>query len=92
MAWADALVCAQAFHWFATEVALGEIHRVLKPGGRPGLVWNVRDESVDWVAAITSAAQVQGAVQEAAYLRGIRRAHFHGWRRRKVRRAAPGKA
>ncbi|MFJ3483112.1 class I SAM-dependent methyltransferase [Pseudomonas sp. NPDC090202] len=50
---ADALVCAQAFHWFAEEAALAEIHRVLKPEGRLGLIWNVRDESVDWVAAIT---------------------------------------
>ncbi|MEX5548422.1 methyltransferase domain-containing protein [Pseudomonas pergaminensis] len=50
---ADAVVCAQAFHWFSTEAALAEIHRVLKPQGRLGLVWNVRDESVDWVAAIT---------------------------------------
>ncbi|AJZ96241.1 class I SAM-dependent methyltransferase [Pseudomonas fluorescens] len=49
----DAVVCAQAFHWFSTEAALAEIHRVLKPDGRLGLVWNVRDESVDWVAAIT---------------------------------------
>jgi ubiquinone/menaquinone biosynthesis C-methylase UbiE len=50
---ADALVCAQAFHWFANAAALAEIHRVLRPGGRLGLIWNVRDESVDWVAAIT---------------------------------------
>lgn len=50
---ADVLVCAQAFHWFSTEAALAEIHRVLKPEGRLGLVWNVRDESVGWVAAIT---------------------------------------
>lgn len=49
----DALFCAQAFHWFATETALIEIHRALRPGGRFGLIWNVRDESVDWVAAIT---------------------------------------
>ena len=49
----DALVCAQAFHWFANAAALEEIRRVLKPGGRLGLVWNVRDESVDWVAEIT---------------------------------------
>jgi SAM-dependent methyltransferase len=49
----DAVVCAQAFHWFASREALTEIHRVLKPGGWLGLVWNVRDESVDWVARLT---------------------------------------
>lgn len=50
----DVLLCAQAFHWFANGEALDEFHRVLKPGGRLGLVWNVRDESVDWVAALTA--------------------------------------
>ena len=49
----DALVCAQSFHWFASRASLDEFARVLKPGSRLGLVWNVRDESVDWVAAIT---------------------------------------
>jgi len=50
---ADAVLCAQSFHWFATEAVLQEIHRVLKPSGKLGLIWNVRDESVDWVVAIT---------------------------------------
>ena len=50
---ADAIVCAQAFHWFASEAALREFHRLLRPDGRLGLVWNVRDETVDWVAGIT---------------------------------------
>ena len=50
---AQAIVCAQAFHWFAQPAALAEMHRVLAPAGRLGLVWNVRDESVDWVAAIS---------------------------------------
>lgn len=50
----DAVVCAQAFHWFASREALDEFHRVLRPGGRLALVWNVRDESVDWVAALTA--------------------------------------
>ncbi|TNC16160.1 methyltransferase domain-containing protein [Methylobacterium terricola] len=50
----DALVCAQAFHWFATPAALAEIRRVLRVGGRFGLVWNVRDEATSWVRALTA--------------------------------------
>lgn len=50
----DAVVCAQAFHWFATERSLAEIARVLRPGGALGLIWNVRDESVAWVRALTA--------------------------------------
>lgn len=45
----DAVVSAQAFHWFDAPRALAEVHRVLRPGGRLALVWNVRNERVDWV-------------------------------------------
>ena len=50
----DAIVCAQAFHWFASAAALAEMRRVLKPGGMLGLIWNVRDESVGWVARLSA--------------------------------------
>jgi SAM-dependent methyltransferase len=45
----DAVTVGQAFHWFDGDAALAEIHRVLRPGTRLGLIWNVKDESVDWV-------------------------------------------
>lgn len=49
----DVVVCSQSFHWFSTSAALEEIRRVLRPGGALGLIWNVRDESVEWVERLT---------------------------------------
>jgi SAM-dependent methyltransferase len=43
------VVVGQAFHWFDGDAALVEIHRVLRPGGKLGLIWNVKDETVDWI-------------------------------------------
>jgi SAM-dependent methyltransferase len=42
---AAVVTVAQAFHWFDTERALQEVHRVLAPGGVLALVWNRRDLS-----------------------------------------------
>jgi len=39
----DVVTVAQAFHWFANDEAVAEIHRVLRAGGRLAVVWNRRD-------------------------------------------------
>jgi SAM-dependent methyltransferase len=49
----DAVVVAQAFHWFQGEAALKEIYRILRPHGKLGLIWNVRDERLDWISQLT---------------------------------------
>jgi len=66
---ADAVFVGQAFHWFDGPAALAEIARVLVPGGVLGLVWNLRDESVPWVADLTAA--LRGAADVLAVSRGI---------------------
>ncbi|MUM16374.1 class I SAM-dependent methyltransferase [Mycobacterium sp. CBMA271] len=46
----DAVLVAQAWHWVDPERAIPEVARVLRPGGRLGLIWNTRDERLGWVA------------------------------------------
>jgi SAM-dependent methyltransferase len=48
----DAVLVAQAWHWVDRSRAVPEVARVLVPGGRLGLVWNIRDEREGWVAEL----------------------------------------
>lgn len=50
----DAVLVAQAWHWFDPQLAVKEVSRVLRPGGRLGLVWNTRDERLGWVKDLGS--------------------------------------
>ena len=68
----DAVVVAQAFHWFAGPVALAEIRRVLVPGGGLGIVWNTRDVSVPWVRRVSELLEEPTA--------GIPRAASGAWK------------
>lgn len=46
---ADGVFISSAWHWMDPEVALAEITRVLRDGGRFGLIWTSRDRQVGWL-------------------------------------------
>ncbi|OYN85406.1 class I SAM-dependent methyltransferase [Parenemella sanctibonifatiensis] len=53
----DACVFGQSWHWVDPVAACAEMDRVLRPEGILGLVWNMRDHRIDWVAAL---AEIMG--------------------------------
>lgn len=57
----DAVVLGQAWHWVDPVAASAELGRILKPGGTLGLIWNSRDESVQWVARLGGIMQGSNA-------------------------------
>lgn len=64
----DAVVVGQAFHWFDADRALPEMVRVLRPGGRLGLLWNLYDDRVDWVASLCDLCETEARVTLSAEL------------------------
>jgi SAM-dependent methyltransferase len=49
---ADAVFVSTAWHWLDPARAVPEIARVLRPGGRLGVIWTSRDRDQDWVAEL----------------------------------------
>jgi SAM-dependent methyltransferase len=49
---ADAVFVSSAWHWMDPERAIPEIGRVLRDGGRLGLIWTSRNREVDWVCEL----------------------------------------
>jgi SAM-dependent methyltransferase len=49
---ADAVFVSTAWHWLDPALAVPEIARVLRPGGRLGVIWTSRDRDQDWVAEL----------------------------------------
>ena len=53
----DLVLCAQSFHWFDAPAALREFHRILKPGGRLALMWNLKEDGEAFSATFTGIAE-----------------------------------
>ena len=62
----DAVIIGQAWHWVDIDAASTEIARVLRSGGALGLVWNLRDERIDWVRRMTEIMRPSNAEQMLA--------------------------
>lgn len=48
---ADAVLASSAWHWMNPDLAIPEIGRVLRDGGRFGVTWPGRDREVTWIRA-----------------------------------------
>jgi SAM-dependent methyltransferase len=46
---ADAVFVSSAWHWMDPELAVPEISRVLRDGGRFGVIWTGREPRIEWL-------------------------------------------
>ncbi|PRA82875.1 class I SAM-dependent methyltransferase [Microbacterium sp. MYb66] len=49
----DAVVLGQAWHWVDPVAGSAEVGRAVRSGGVLGLIWNIRDDRVEWVRRLT---------------------------------------
>jgi SAM-dependent methyltransferase len=77
---ADGVFVSSAWHWMDSGRAAGEIARVLRDGGRFGVIWTGRDREVDWlreagrqVMAATAGPEDHGDAHDGGVPRSRRR-------------------
>jgi SAM-dependent methyltransferase len=89
----DVVTAAATLHRFAPGLALTEIARVLRPGGRLAVAYNTRDDTVPWVRRLSEILQQAdpdamrgdfgvdsvGQLAESPYFLGLERRNFRNW-------------
>jgi len=58
---ADGVFVSSAWHWLDPGLAVPEIGRVLRDGGRLGVIWTSRDRRTEWVAELDRSRGPQAA-------------------------------
>ena len=74
---ADGVFISSAWHWLDPERAPAEIARVLRDGGRLGLIWTSRDRQVEWLEELDESRGRNRADRPD----GEGAARTRGWRR-----------
>ena len=89
----DVVTAAATLHRFAPGLALTEIARVLRPGGRLAVAYNTRDDTVPWVRRLSDILQqadpnaMRGdygvhsmdQVADSPYFLRLERRNFRNW-------------
>jgi SAM-dependent methyltransferase len=89
----DVVTAAATLHRFAPGLALTEIARVLRPGGRLAVAYNTRDDTVPWVRRLSDilqradpnamrgdfGAESVNQVADSPYFLHLERRNFRNW-------------
>jgi SAM-dependent methyltransferase len=89
----DVVTAAATLHRFAPGLALTEIARVLRPGGRLAVAYNTRDDTVPWVRRLSDilqradpnamrgdfGAESVDQVADSPYFLHLERRNFRNW-------------